>query len=215
MTPENPQAQSVGERDHANVHVALFENAIVSEQTFDIVTHLQEWVAERLDIIDKLLRQILMHAADPEIGRMHAATRGTFIEHHQLFAFLKAPQRRRERTDVHGLGGDIEQMRKQPSDFAIKDADELCSARKRDAQELFRRQAERMLLVHRRYVVEAVEIRDRLQISLVLNQLLGTAMKQTDMRIDPLHHLAVEFKHEAQDAVRGRMLGAEIDREIT
>jgi hypothetical protein len=27
------------------------------------------------------------------------------------------------------------------------------------------------------------------------------------MRIDPLHHLAVEFKHEAQDAVRGRMLG--------
>ena len=44
---------------------------------------------------------------------------------------------------------------------------------------------------------------------------LGAAMKQADMRIDPLHHLAVEFKHEAQDAVRGRMLGAEIDREIT
>jgi len=40
--------------------------------------------------------------------------------------------------------------------------------------------------------------------------LLGAAMKQADVRIDPLHHLAVEFKHEAQDAVRGRMLGAEI-----
>ena len=45
--------------------------------------------------------------------------------------------------------------------------------------------------------------------------LLGAAMKQANVRIDPLHHLAVEFKHEAQDAVRGRMLGAEIDREIT
>jgi hypothetical protein len=30
-------------------------------------------------------------------------------------------------------------------------------------------------------------------------------MKQADMRIDPLHHLAVEFKHEAQDAVRGSL----------
>jgi hypothetical protein len=49
----------------------------------------------------------------------------------------------------------------------------------------------------------------------VLDQLLGAAMKQADMRIDPFHHLAVEFKHEAQDAVGGRMLGAEIDREIT
>src|SRR5262245_9873923 len=60
-----------------------------------------------------------------------------------------------------------------------------------------------MLLVHRRDIVEAVEIRDRLQIGFVLDQLLGAAMKQADMRIDPLHHLAVEFKHKAQDAVAG------------
>jgi len=40
--------------------------------------------------------------------------------------------------------------------------------------------------------------------------LLGAAMKQADVRIDPLHHLAVEFKHEAQDAVRGRMLGPKL-----
>jgi len=156
-----------------------------------------------------------MYAADSEIGRMHAATRGALIEYHQLLALLEPPQRWGERAHVHGLGGDIEQMRKQPSDFAIEDADELRAAWDRDAQELFRRQAERMLLVHRRDIVEAVEIRDRLQIGFVLDQLLGAAMKQADMRIDPLHHLAVEFKHEAQDAVRGRMLGAEIDREIT
>src|SRR5215472_17534353 len=67
-----------------------------------------------------------------------------------------------------------------------------------------------MLLVHRRDIVEAVEIRDRLQIGFVLDQLLGAAMKQADMRIDPLHHLAVEFKHEAQDAVRGRVLGPKL-----
>src|SRR5262249_7986851 len=205
----------VGERNYADVHVAVFEDAIVSQQTLDIVAHLQEWVAERLDIVDQFWRKVLMYAADAEIGGMHAAAGGALVEPHELFTLLKAPERRRERAHVHGLGGDIEQMRKQPSDFAIEDADELRATRDRDAQKLFRRQAERMLLVHRRDIVEAVEIRDRLQIGFVLDQLLGAAMKQADMRIDPLHHLAVEFKHGAQDGVRGRMLGAEIDREIT
>jgi len=34
------------------------------------------------------------------------------------------------------------------------------------------------------------------------------------MRIDPLHDLAVELEHQAQDAVRRRMLRPEIDGEI-
>ncbi len=51
-----------------------------------------------------------MYAADSEIGRMHAATRGTLIENHQLLALLEPPQRWGERAHVHGLGGDIEQM---------------------------------------------------------------------------------------------------------
>ena len=71
-----------------------------------------------------------------------------------------------------------------------------------------------MLLVHRRDVVEPVEIRDRLQIGLVLDQLLGAAMQQPDMRIDPLDDLAVELEHEAQHAVRGRMLRPEVDGEV-
>ena len=71
-----------------------------------------------------------------------------------------------------------------------------------------------MLLVHRRDIIEPVEIRDRLQIGLVLDQLFGAAMQQPDMRIDALDHFAVEFKHEPQHAVRGRMLRPEIDREI-
>ena len=71
-----------------------------------------------------------------------------------------------------------------------------------------------MLLVDRRDIVEPVEIRDRLQIGLVLDQLFGAAMQKPDMRIDALDHLAVEFEHEAQHAVRRRMLRPEVDREI-
>ena len=70
-----------------------------------------------------------------------------------------------------------------------------------------------MLLIHRRDIVEPVEIGQRLEISLVLDQLFRAAVKQADMRIDSLDHLAVEFEHEAQHAVGGGMLGPEIDGE--
>lgn len=71
-----------------------------------------------------------------------------------------------------------------------------------------------MLLIHRRNVVEPVEIGNRLQIGLVLDQLLGAAMKQADMRIDALDHFTVELQHEAQHAVRRRMLRTEVDSEV-
>jgi hypothetical protein len=40
-------------------------------------------------------------------------------------------------------------------------------------------------------------------------------MQEPDMRVDPRHHFAIEFEHQAQHAVRSRMLRPEIDREVT
>ncbi len=78
------------------------------------------------------------------------------------------------------------------------------AARHLDAEELFRREAERVLLIHRRDVVEPVEIRDRLQVGLLLDQLFGAAMQEPDMRIDALDDFAVELEHQTQHAVRRR-----------
>ena|SRR5215813_14592188 len=65
-----------------------------------------------------------------------------------------------------------------------------------------------------RDVVEPVEIGDRLQIRLVLDQLLGPAVRETDMRVDALDHLAVKLKHQPQHAVRGQVLRPEIEGEV-
>ena len=77
-----------------------------------------------------------------------------------------------------------------------------------DAEQPLDRQRVGVLLVHRRDVVEPVEIGHVLQIGARLHQLLGAAMQQADMRIDALDHLAVELQHQAQHAVRRRMLRA-------
>ena len=84
-----------------------------------------------------------------------------------------------------------------------------------DAEQPLDRQAEGVLLIHRRDIIEPVEIRHRLHICLVLDQLFGAAMQQADMRIDALDDFAVKLKHQPQHAMRGRMLRAEIDGEVT
>ncbi len=202
------------ETDHADIDVALLEDAVVGEKALDVVADFEERIAEGVDVGDQLGRQILMHAARPDIGRMHAAARCPLIEHHQLLALLEAPQRRRERADIQGLRGDVEEVRKETPDLGIKHADELRPLRYGDADELFDRERISMLLVHRRHVVEPVEIGQRLEIGLVLDELLGAAMEQPDMRIDALDHLAVELEHEPEHAVGGRMLRTEIDGEL-
>src|SRR5262249_59773921 len=97
---------------------------------------------------------------------------------------------------------------------AVEQAGERAALRQGQAQKRLRRQAEGVGLVHGRDIVEPVEIGQRLQIGLVLDQLLGAAVEKPDMRVDALHYLAVELEHEAQHAVRGRMLRPEVYGEL-
>ena len=71
-----------------------------------------------------------------------------------------------------------------------------------------------MFLIHRRDIVEPVEVRQRLKIGFVFDQLFRTAMEQADMGVDPPHHLAVQFQHKTQHPMCRRVLRPKIDREI-
>src|SRR5205807_10349260 len=154
-------------------------------------------------------RQVPVHSSDAKIVRVHASARGAFVKPHQLLALLEAPERWRERAHVHRLRRHVEEMREQAPDLAIEDADELPALGHRDAEQLLGCQAERMLLIHRRDVIEAIKIRNRLQIGLVLDQFLRSAMEQADMRIDAFHDLAVELQYQTEYPVSRRMLGPE------
>ena len=83
-----------------------------------------------------------------------------------------------------------------------------------EAEQLLDREHVAVLHAHRRAIIEPVEIGQSLEVGLVLAELLGAAVEQADMRIDPLDDLAVELEHQAQHAVRGRMLRPEIDRVV-
>src|SRR5256712_12903987 len=105
-------------------------------------------------------------------------------------------------------------MREQSPDLAIEDADELPAPGYRDAEQLLDCQTERVFLIHRRDVIEPVEVGQCLQVGLVLDQLLGPAVQKTDMRVNTLDDFTVELQYQTQHAVSRRVLGPEIEGEI-
>ena len=201
-------------RDNRDIDVALFENPVFGQQGFDIVQQGGEFHAPLHDIVQQRTRQVLMHPAGAEIGGVQARTTGAFIKHHQFFAFLKPPQRRGQRADIHRLRGDIQQVVQNTTNLGIKHPDQAGAARHHGACQTFNRQTPGMFLVHRCDVIQPVEIGQVLQIGPALHQLFSTAMQQPDMRVTPLHNLAVQFQHQPQNPMRGGVLRAKVDVEI-
>src|SRR5256885_3668632 len=57
----------------------------------------------------------------------------------------------------------------------------------------------RSLLVHRRDIVEPVKIRDRLQVGLVLDQFLGAAVEQANVRVNAFDDFAVRSEEHTSE----------------
>ena len=154
-----------------------------------------------------------MHAAGAEIGGMEARPAGALIEAHQLLALLEPPEKRRHRADIDGEGRQVQKVVQDPADLTIENTDILATARHFDTYGALDGQRPGMLLIHRRHIVQAVEIGKRLKIGLMLDQLFGAAMKKADMRVGPLDDLAIHFQHKAQHTMGRRVLGPEIHRD--
>src|SRR6185437_3676301 len=208
-----PPVERVLRADPADIDGALLEDAVLREQHLDRLEHWRELVAPSEDIVRETGRHVLVDAARPEIGGMEPSAAYALVEFHQLLALLESPQERRERADIEAKGADVEKVVEDAGDLSIKHADVFCARRHLDAEQRLDSERIAVLHAHRRDIVEPVEIRHRLQERLVLDQLFGTAMEQTDMRIGALHHLTVHLEDEAQYPVGRRVLRPKIHGE--
>ena len=180
----------------------------------DVVQDLREGVGPGVDVVDQLGRQVLMHAAGAEVGRVEPRARGPLVEDHQLLAFLEAPERRGQRAHVHRLRRDVEKVVQDAPDLAVEDPDQLRPARHDRARQPLDRQAPGVFLVHRADIVEPVEVGQVLQVGPRLHQLLGAAVQEPDMRVAALDDLAVKLEHKPKNPMRRRVLRAEVDVEV-
>ena len=145
---------------------------------------------------------------------MHARAADRLVAVHQLFALAERVQEHRHRAEIERVRADPHQVIQDARDFVEQCTDVLRPHRRLDAEQRLDRAHVGVLVAHHRHVVEPVHVADRLVERLGLGQLFGTAMQQPDVRIGALDHFAVHLEHEAQHAVRRRMLRAEVDRVV-
>ena len=209
-----PPVHGVLGADDTDVAIALLEDAVLGEESLDVVDDLEERIAPCRDVLGQPRREVLVHPADAVVGGVQARAAHPLVEDHQLLALLEAPQRRGQRADIHALRGHVEQVVEDAADLVVEHADEAGTTRDLDIGQLLGGEDEGMLLVHGRDVVQAVEIGHRLEVGLVLDELLRAAMQQSDVRVGTLNDLPVELEHQAQHPMGGRMLRPEIERHV-
>ena len=105
-------------------------------------------------------------------------------------------------------------MVQHPADLGEEHPDVLAPGRNLQPHQFFHRQRERVFLVLGRDVIQTVEIRYRLEVVLVLDELFRAPVQQADVRVRSFHHLAIHFQDQAQHPVGRGMLRAEIEIEI-
>ena len=142
---------------------------------------------------------------------MHARAGNRFIQIHQFFALAEGIQKHRHGADIERMRADAHQMIENAGHFGKHHADILRALGHFDIGQLFHRQAVSLLVAHHGYIIQAVHIRQRLQIGAGFGQLFGAAVQEADVRVGAHDGFAVELQYHAQHAVRRRMLRAEVN----
>ena len=155
-----------------------------------------------------------MHAARAVIRGMHARARHRLVDVHQLFALLEAEQEHRHGADVEAVRAEPHEVIQDARDLIEHHADVLRTLGRHDAEQALDGEHVGVLVAHHRDVIEPVHVADGLVERLRLGELLGAAVQQPDVRVGLLDDFAIELEHQAQHAVRRRMLRAEVHRVV-
>ena len=200
---------------HGDIDVPLLKNAIVEDEAHGITEQFgQPRVDPVANIDEQFLGYILMYAAWAEPRAVHTRSRSPLEEIQTVFAQFEHPKVGRHGANVHDVRTDVEHVIADAGQFGEQNAQILSALRHLDVEQLLNRKNVAVFLRERAAVIEPIKIGQRLQIRLVLDQLLGAAMKQADMRIHPLDDLTVEFHHHTKNSVRRRVLRSEVDRVV-
>ena len=95
--------------------------------------------------------------------------------------------------------------------FAADHADRLAARRQFPAHQLLDGERVGDVVRERREVIQPVRVGDELVVLHVLRDLFVAAMQIADIRRRLGDHLAIQFEHQPQDAVRGRVRRAHVE----
>jgi hypothetical protein len=232
--------QSISSVNDTNTLGSGLPDTVIRKQLLSLIDTVTELGGPLVDIIQKAERNVLGDTTGANVGSVETGTRNTLVEflnddqcvrrlamtsrgypsnfpiaYHQLLTLLETPQEGSQGTDVHGVGKDGHEVVQDTGELAKQGSNPLGTLGDLDVEELLNGQGEALLVGHHGDVVQSVEVRQGLHISLVLNQLLRTTVKQTDVGIGANDLLAIELQNQSEHTVSSRMLRTEVDSVVT
>ena len=157
-------------------------------------------------------REVLGEASDLEVARVHPRSRGHLEQVEDLVAVVERVPEERDRAELESGGAEPDQVRVDAVELGERHARPGRAARNLDPEQLLDRQHVDELVRLEREVVDPRRIRDGLPPRLRLHVLLEPGVEVADDRADARDRLAVEVDDQPQDAVRGGVVRAEVDR---
>ena len=100
-----------------------------------------------------------------------------------LFSLFKPPEERCDSPHVHCMAGHCQSVVQNPRNLTKHCTNVLCPDGNIDPQQFLNGQGVCLLVAHHGDIVQAVKVRQTLDVGLVLHQLLCAAMEQADMWI--------------------------------
>ena len=155
-------------------------------------------------------RQVPIDPAGAVVGGVHARTGDRLVAIQQVLALTETIQEDGHGADIQGMGGEPHQVVQDARDLVEQGADVLGALRRLHPQQLLDGPHIAVLVAHHGHIVQTVHVADALVVGLGLGQLLGAPVEQADVRVGALDHLAVQFQHQAQDPMGGRVLRPEV-----
>ena len=158
-------------------------------------------------------RNVLGEAAGLEVARVHARAGDELGQVEDLLALAEAVPEHRDRPELEPRRAEPDEVRVDAVQLAQQHAHPGRLARYLDPEQLLDREHEDELVVLEDEVVDPPGVRDRLPPRLLLHVLLEARVQVADHGVQPDDGLAVQVDHEAEHAVRRRMVRAEVDLE--
>ena len=190
--------------DHAQADGALPEDGVLGEQQLVLVDEPGERSVE-------LVGHVGEQAAHADERRVHAHTADQLVDVEQLLAVAPRVDEGRGGAQVEGARAVPDQVAGDAAQLAHDHAQVLRPWRDVDTEQPLHSQREAEVVEQRRQVVHAVRVRDALLVVVPLEVLLEAGVQVPDVGPALAHHLAVEVEHQAQHAVRRRVLRTHVE----
>ncbi|KAI6770051.1 hypothetical protein HG530_004680 [Fusarium avenaceum] len=209
------KVQSLRSRNDTNTSQSLNPDTVISQHLLGLVDSVAELGGPLVNIVEKTNGDILVDTTGSNNSWKRRQLPLPFnrmtTTYHKLLTFLETPQERCQSTNIHSVGENGHQMVENTGDLAKQCSDELGSLRNFNVEKLLHGEREALLVGHHGDIIESIEVGKGLEICLVLDQLLGTSVQQTDVRIGSDDLFTIELENQTQHAVGSGMLGTEVD----